>query len=226
MKVVAFVPIKLTNQRLPGKNLLPLAGKALCQHIFETLLRVDGVDEVFAYCSDEKLCDFLPKDVRFLQRNAELDGDMVKGSQIYKEFLDDVHADVYILAHATSPFVGAPSIKKGLDAVLSGRYDSSFSAEKVQTFAWYKGKPLNYSLGDVPRTQDINPVWIETSAFYIFKRGVFENDGQRIGHTPFIVETSGLENIDIDERCDYEMAQLMIGDKKYRFSEIANLEDD
>lgn len=214
MRVVAFVPIKLTNQRLPGKNLLPLAGKALCQHIFETLLRVDGIDEVFAYCSDEKLCDFLPKGVRFLQRDVELDGDMVKGAQIYKDFLDDVRADVYILAHATSPFVGALSIKKGLDAVLSGRYDSSFSAERMQTFAWYAGKPLNYSLDDVPRTQDIEPIWIETSAFYIFKREVFENDGKRIGHAPFIVETSGLENIDIDEQCDYEMARLMIGDRE------------
>lgn len=212
MRVVAFVPIKLTNQRLPGKNLMPLAGKPLCQHIFETLLRVQGIDEVFAYCSDEKLCDFLPKGVRFLQRDARLDGDLVKGAQIYDEFLNDVDADVYILAHATSPFVKAESIKKGLDAVLSGCHDSAFAAERIQTFAWFKGGPLNYPLTDVPRTQDIEPVWIETSAFYVFRRAVFESQGQRIGSTPFLVETDGLENVDIDEPRDYEMARLMVGD--------------
>lgn len=29
-KVVAVIPIKLNNQRLPGKNVRPLGGKVLC----------------------------------------------------------------------------------------------------------------------------------------------------------------------------------------------------
>ena len=83
-KVVAFVPIKLNNQRLPGKNLLPLGGKPLCRYIFETLLEVDGIDRVYAYCSDERLRGFLPDGVEFLERDAKLDGDLVKGLDIYR----------------------------------------------------------------------------------------------------------------------------------------------
>ena len=212
MKIVAFVPIKLNNQRLPGKNLLPLGGKPMCRRIFEALLEVEGLDEVVAYCSDEALVPYLPDGVRFLQRPQALDGDLVKGAEIYASFLSDVEADAYVLAHATSPFVRPESIQRGVDAILSGGYDSAFAAQRVQTFAWFRGEPINYSLDDVPRTQDIEPVWVETSAFYAFRREVFERGGRRIGDSPLIVEVDGMEAVDVDEPADYELAKRMIGD--------------
>lgn len=42
MKVVAFVPIKLNSQRLPGKNIMPLNGRPTCDYIFETIANVDS----------------------------------------------------------------------------------------------------------------------------------------------------------------------------------------
>lgn len=212
MKTVAFVPIKLNNQRLPGKNLLMLAGEPLCRHIFKALLAVRGVDEVVAYCSDASLAEYLPEGVKLLLRDEALDGDLVKGLDIYEAFANEVGADVYVLAHATSPFIKAATIQRGVDAVLSGRHDSAFSVQRVQTFAWYEGGPLNYELRDVPRTQDIEPVWVETSAFYIFRREVLTRTHRRIGDKPFLVEVSGLEAVDIDEREDYEMALRMMGE--------------
>ena len=212
MSVVAFVPIKLSNQRLPGKNVLPLGGKPLCAHVFEALLQVRGIDRVIAYCSDEALIEYLPQGVEFLQRSPTLDGSTVKGIDIYRAFLADVEADVYVLAHATSPFTSPASFQTGLDAVLSGQYDSAFSAERIQTFAWYQGEPLNYAFEDVPRTQDIEPVWVETSGFYIFRREVMAQHGRRIGFAPKLVEVAGLETVDVDEPKDYEMAKRMIGE--------------
>ena len=67
----------------------------MCKYIFETLLSVREIDEVIAYCSDEALLDYLPEKVSFLKRSEELDGNMVKGAQIYSAFLNDVDADVY-----------------------------------------------------------------------------------------------------------------------------------
>ena len=212
MRIVAFVPIKLNNQRLPGKNLLPLGGKPMCGRIFEPALEVDGRDEVVAYCSDAALVPYLPDGVRFLRRQRALDGDLVKGAEIYSSFLSEVEADAYVLAHATSPFVKPESIQRGVDALLSGEHDSAFAAQRVQTFAWFRGEPLNYSLDDVPRTQDIEPVWVETSAFYAFRREVFERGGRRIGDSPLIVEVDGMEAVDVDEPADYELARRMIGD--------------
>ena len=58
MRTIAFVPIKLNSQRLPGKNILPIGGHPLCWHIVNTLLRVKGIDEVYVYCSDESVMQY------------------------------------------------------------------------------------------------------------------------------------------------------------------------
>ncbi|MBP5442046.1 MAG: hypothetical protein J6Y60_02290 [Treponema sp.] len=210
MKTVGFIPIKLNSQRLPHKNILPLAGHPLCWHIANTLLGVKGINEVYVYCSDKTVNEYLPNGVIVKKRDARLDGNEVKGFEIYKSFINDVEADVYVLAHTTSPFIKSSSVQNALSYVLTGENDSAFSAERVQTFAWYDGKPVNYDLNDVPRTQDMKPIWVETSAFYIFKKEIFTKHNRRIGFNPYIQEVSGMEAIDIDEEKDYDLACAMV----------------
>ena len=94
--------------------------------------------------------------------------------------------------------------------ILDGENDSAFSAERIQTFAWYQGKPINYDLNDVPRTQDMEPIWVETSAFFMFKKEIFTVHNRRIGFDPFIQEVSGMEAIDIDEKKDYDFACKLV----------------
>lgn len=210
MKTVALVPIKLNSQRLQHKNLLPIAGHPLCWHICNTLLQVRGIDAVYVYCSDVKVREFLPEKTQVLQRPEWLDGDSVKGFDIYREFIKTIDADVYVLAHTTSPFISVASCQTALDHILYDSYDSAFAAERIQTFAWYKNKPINYDLHDVPRTQDLEPIWVETSGFFMFKKEIFTVHHRRIGFRPFIQEVSGMEAIDIDEKKDYDMACALV----------------
>lgn len=206
MKTVALVPIKLNSQRLPHKNILPIAGHPLCWHICNSLLQVKKIDEVYVYCSDAVVTKYLPKGTIYKQREEWLDGDLVKGEDIYRSFINEVSADIYVLAHTTSPFIKVISIQNALNHILNGENDSAFSAERIQTFAWYKGQPINYNLNDVPRTQDMEPIWVETSGFFMFKKEIFTVHNRRIGFKPYIQEVSGLEAMDIDEKKDYEFA--------------------
>lgn len=206
MKTVALVPIKLNSQRLPHKNILPIAGHPLCWHLCNSLIKSKGIDEVYVYCSDSSVRQYLPEGVLFKQREKWLDGELVKGFDIYREFIKEVDADIYILAHTTSPFIKVSSIENALSHILNGENDSAFSAERIQTFAWYQGKPINYNLNDVPRTQDMEPIWVETSAFFMFKKEIFTVHNRRIGFKPYIQEVSGIEAVDIDEQKDYDLA--------------------
>lgn len=207
-KVVAFVPIKLSNQRLQNKNILPLGGKPLCWHIFAQLLilkKNKKIDDIYVYCSDHSIMNFLPYGIKFIQRSQSLDNDTTKGLEIYNAFMNDVCADVYVLCHATSPFLQSKTIENGIDAVISGNYDSAFTAQKAQTFCWYEGKPLNYSLTDIPRTQDIQPVFIETSAMFVYEKNVMLQN-RRIGERSKTIITSPIESVDIDYKEDYDLA--------------------
>ncbi len=210
MKTVAFVPIRLNSKRVVGKNLKMLGDKPLMCYVLETLTKVKGVDEVYCYCSNEDVIKYLPEGVSFLKRPEFLDRDETLGKEIYEEFTKAVDADVYILAHTTSPFMKIDTFENALNKVVNEDYDSAFSAEKIQTFVWYKGKTLNYDLKEIPRTQTIEPIFVETSAFFMFKRDIWKIHKQRIGFKPYIAEVDKIEGVDIDWPEDFTFAEKIL----------------
>lgn len=214
MKIVAFVPIRLNSKRVKGKNLKMLGNKPLMCYVLETLSKVKGVDEVYCYCSNEAVKEYLPKGVIFLKRPEFLDRDETLGKEIYEEFTKTIDADVYILAHTTSPFMKISTFENALNKIINEDYDSAFSAEKIQTFAWYGGKPLNYDLKEIPRTQMIDPVYVETSAFFMFKQDVWKEHKQRIGFHPYIAVVDKVEGVDIDWPEDFIFAEKLIKTSK------------
>ncbi len=216
MKTIAFITIKLNSQRLPNKNILPLGGHPLSWHICNTLLRCNTIDEIYIYCSEERIMDYVPHNPKIIFRKREkwLDGDLIRAQDTYQAFVSEINSDIYVAALTTAPFITAASIDSAVSKVQSGEYDSAFSAQKVQTFAWYQGKPLNYSPESIPRTQDLDPVLIETSGFFAFRKDVWTTYKRRIGFNPYIQIVDDIEAVDIDTRQDYELAKKLIkGDR-------------
>ena len=213
MKVVSFIPIKLNNQRLPGKNTMMLAGRPTCDYIFEAICDVDIINEKYVYCSDESIISYIKpyeaKGLRFLKRDTYLDGFQVKGLEIIERFIKDVDADIYVLTHVTQPFTKSESIKIALEKVMSGEYDSAFSAVELQDYMWKDGKPFNYDMKNIVRTQDLEPIYMETGAFFIFRKEVFTELGQRIGNKPYLHIIDQFEAVDIDTAEDFEFAKAV-----------------
>ena len=210
MKTVAIVPMKLNNRRLPQKNTKPFTnGKPLCYYILSTLLKVSDVDAVYVYCSNPDIQEFLPEGVRFLRRPESLDQDSTSMTEVLTCFTKEIPADIYIMTHTTAPFISKNSIEKGLEAVKSGEYDSSFAAKKLQDFLWMNEAPFNYDLSNIPRTQDLPVLYEETSGFYIYRYNVIANLHRRIGEKPFIVEVGEIEAVDIDEPEDFVIADAI-----------------
>ncbi len=205
MKIVAFATIKLNSERVPHKNLQQIGNKPLCYHILNTALQVKQIDDVYVYCSDEAVTGYIPEQSIFLKRDKWLDGNEIRAKDTYTAFINDVDADIYIAMCTTSPFTR----KQTLETALNKGYDSAFSARKMQTFAWYQGETINYDPANVPRTQEIDPVFIETSAFFIFKKELWAEHGRRIGFHPYIQEVDEIEGVDIDTMDDLKFAQLI-----------------
>lgn len=210
MKTVAIVPMKLNNRRLPQKNTKSFTnGKPLCYYILSTLLKVEGIDEVYVYCSNPDIKEFIPDGVKYLKRSENLDQDKTKMNEVLQCFSKDVPADIYVMTHTTAPFISKESIEKGLKAVKTGEYDSSFAAKKLQDFLWKDGAPFNYELYNIPRTQDLPVIYEETSGFYIYKNEIITKLNRRIGERPFIVEVGEIESVDIDEAEDFMIADAI-----------------
>ena len=210
MKKVAFVPIKLNNERLPGKNTKEFSnGVPLISYILNTLVNISELDEVYVYCSDSKIKEYLPKGVNFLKRDKVLDLSSTPFNQVLISFAKNVDADIYVLAHATAPFVSSESILSGIGAIEKNGYDSALAVIKMQEFFWKNGKPINYDVCNIPRTQDLEPYYKETCGLYIYKKDVILDKLRRIGDNPFLIEVSQFEAVDINTYDDFEMADIV-----------------
>ena len=151
----------------------------------------------------------MPQGVEYLRRGEDLDQDSTKMNEVLARFAGEVPADVYVMTHTTAPFVRKESIEKGLEAVLSGAYDSAFAVKELRDFLWKDGKPFNYALDAIPRTQDLEPLYQETSGFYIYRQEVITQLGRRIGEKPKLVTVSEVESVDIDEAEDFLIADAL-----------------
>lgn len=211
MKTAAFIPIKLNNERAPGKNTKRFDdGTALVTFFQKTLVKAGAFDEIYVFCSKEEIVDYLIPEVKFLKRPAFLDTREATPQDIISEFMKLVPADIYAVCHCTSPFVTAEHIRECVDAVRTGGFDSSFTGEKIQRLMWTdQNQPLNFEADNIPRTQDLPVYYNEVSAAYVFKREVFEQYRRRIGVNPHITEVSGAEAVDIDYPEDFVIANAI-----------------
>ena len=211
MKVVAYIPIKMNNERTPGKNTKRFFdGNSILEIMQRTLLQVSGIDKIYVFCSNESIKEYIVDGVEYLKRPEYLDTKDATPNDIINEFMKLVDADIYMVCHATSPFVKKEHFQECIEAVLSGDYDSSFTAEKIQKLLWTAdNKPLNFNPENVPRTQDLEPIYDEVSACYTFTKETYLKYNRRVGVNPHLTVVSGVECIDIDYPDDLKIAEVV-----------------
>jgi len=213
MRIVGLVPSRLNSERVPSKNIKKLGGISLVNYTMRALNQVPLIDESVVFASEPSICEFIQHGLtfRFLERPQSLDSQNTKIQDIIREFLNMDKADIIVLLHITSPFLRHETISDCIEQVASGKFDSAFTAHAVNKFCWFRGKPLNYSLDKpTPRTQDIDPVIVEQSSLYVFKRDVFEKTGQRISDNSFVKYIDHFEGHDIDTPEDFRIAELIV----------------
>lgn len=124
-----------------------------------------------------------------------------------KSFANDVDADVYVLTHATAPFIKHQTIEAAISKVINEGYDSAFTVKEVQEFLWIDGE-ANYDTSRIPRTQDIKNTYAETTGLYVYTKELIKN-GRRIGCNPCGIPVDFIEATDINQPIDFELAQVI-----------------
>lgn len=210
MKVVALIPVKLNNERIPNKNIKKFSdGTPLISLIQDACLNAKSVNETYIYCSSENIVPFIKEGILFLKRPAYLDDNTANSNDIIREFIKEVDSDVYVETHVTGPFTKSASIDACVNAVKNGGFDSAFLARCMREFIWVDGKPLNFDPNSFPRTQDLKPLYVEAPGAYVFTRETFKRFGRRVGNNPYIQEIDEIESRDIDYLEDFEIADAI-----------------
>jgi CMP-N-acetylneuraminic acid synthetase len=214
---VALVPMKGHSERVPGKNLRPIAGKPLCLWIVETLLGVPEVELVAVNTDDARIAALvraLPR-VVVHDRPEAIRGDFVSMNRIIEDDLARLPGrELFLQTHATNPLLGARTVRRALAEFLARRgagCDSLFSVTRHQArFYDAGGRALNHDPEALLRTQDLDPLFEENSCLYVFSRGSFAARGRRIGPAPGMFEMDPLEAVDIDDVRDFRLAEALL----------------
>jgi CMP-N-acetylneuraminic acid synthetase len=213
-KTAIVMPLKAESERVKDKNFRTLGDKPLYRWAMDKLLTLNC--DTFVYGDDaawNKLDRHTQNEVSHLHEdrpaltNDSNDFFCSIAHALPKEFTRIVYAN------ATSPFVTNKTYGDALRIFESGwnTYDSVLSAIPVYGRVWNNdAQSLNHDPKTCPRTQNQDPVWIESDAFWMLDRTLITNHHRRVGMCPYFQVVSGWEKIDINVPSDLDFAREML----------------
>ena len=209
---LAIVPMRHNSERVPGKNYRPLGGIPLYHHVVRTLSAVPEIDSVVIDTDSDVIiadCATHFPHVQVLLRPEHLRDGTIAMNDVLLNTLDQVDADIVLQTHSTNPFLKAATISDALRLFTTpgSEFDSVFSVTRLQARLWDADvHPVNHDPAVLLRTQDLAPLFIENSCFFIFTPELLRQRGNRIGSRPLMVEMAPLEAVDIDTEEDFALA--------------------
>jgi len=211
-RTVAIVPMRHNSERVPGKNYRPLAGVPLYHHVIRTLSAVPEIDLIVIDTDSEFIiadcAEHFPQ-VQVLLRPEHLRDGAIAMNDVLLNTLDQVDADIALQTHSTNPFLKTETVSAALKLFTEpgNDFDSVFSVTRLQARLWdAETRPVNHDPSVLLRTQDLAPLFIENSCFFIFTPELLRQRGNRIGARPHMVEMEPLEAVDIDTEDDFALA--------------------
>ena len=109
MKAIAVIPARYASTRLPGKPLLDICGKPLIQHVWETVSRARGLDEVVVATDDARIAHAVQA---FGGKVCMTSPDCRSGSDRVREVAASLAADVYVNVQGDEPLLEASAIER------------------------------------------------------------------------------------------------------------------
>lgn len=211
MKVVAFLPVKGTSERIKNKNTSLLNGKPLFLHTLEKLVKCSFIDEVYLDTEMDSIYDMGKyTGCTYLKRDPALASNKTDGHSLFYNEAKKVDADIYIQVLGTSPFIKPSTIEKGVNILKEhgDEYDSVILVHREKQYTWNETGP-NYDREHIPNSKDLPDTVIETMGLYITNRDVALNKQRRYGLRPYLLDAEPIEATDVNYPLDFEYAEVI-----------------
>jgi len=217
MKFIGYVTVRLNSKRVPFKSIQKVGEKPLINYAISALNQVKEISDILLYCSQIDIKKYIDKNLSytFVKRSTFLDSDDTTFNEVLESLIDKIDTDYIVFLCCTSPFIKSETIRDMIKKIINNNFDSAFAAFKLNSFCWFNGHPLNYDPSNVPKTQDIQSLVVETSSLYIFSKELFKKHKRRIGFNPYIKIIDIIEGWDIDTLENLKVAKLIAGRRKY-----------
>lgn len=217
---VAIIPARGGSKGVPGKNLRRVGGIPLVERAVRAASAASGVDLVVVSTDDVAIAAVAEgAGARVVARPAELAGDTASSESALLHALDvleseGVRVGTVVFVQATSPFIPSEGIAEAVDQIVSGRFDSVFSAYETYGFLWRRNAEgraaaINHDAAHRLRRQDREPHYLETGGFYAFDAVGFRRFQHRFFGQVGIVEVPESSAVEIDDEQQLALAEAL-----------------
>ena len=219
MKILAVIPARAGSKGIPNKNIRIVGAHPLIYYALNNAIQSKYITDVVVTTDSEAVAIIARQmGVECRRRKAELCGDDVTlDAVIYDAVSKDEKWDYIITMQPTSPNLSVKTLDSAIEYAIEQDLDTLISAINAPHLSWSEkdGKKIpNYEKR--LNRQYLPACYMETGAFFIFRKEIFTELGQRIGNKPYIYEIVQFEAVDIDTAEDFEFAKAVAAylDKK------------
>jgi N-acylneuraminate cytidylyltransferase len=225
--VVALIPARSGSERVPDKNIRPLAGHPLLAYAIASARQAGIFERVVCSTDSSKIAKVAQRygaDVPFL-RPASFATSTSPDIEWITHVLEHLgeHYDLFAIVRATNPFRGPEVLQRGLQQLLATPEADSIRA--VELVKQHPGKMwvlegrtmrplLDQSHLDVAwhagQYQALPPIYVQNSALEIAWTRVVSQTGTREGKVVAPYLTEGHEGFNIDDEEDWERARRLL----------------
>tara|TARA_R110002167_G_scaffold328959_3_gene535546 strand:+ start:1101 stop:1763 length:663 start_codon:yes stop_codon:yes gene_type:complete len=207
-KLTAVVAVRKGSQRIPNKNIKPFGDSNLLEMKLNLLKKVTTIDEIIVNSDCDKMLDIGKKyGCLTHKREDHYASSIVNNSDFHEHIAKVTDTDFIFLAPTCSPFITVDSHYYAIDHFLDSNYDSLTSVDIIKNHLWLNKKPLNYSLDNIPNSQDLPDVKRLNYGISIITKESMLKNRSLIGTNPDFYELNHFESIDVDTPFDFFIAE-------------------
>jgi len=214
-QIAALVPLRSGSERIKDKNSKFLSGKPLPFYILESLSKSEYISKIYIDTDSKeiaKMCVSEFPDLNVILRPKSLATGDTPMNAVLSNSIHSISESTIFQTHATSPFLKSQTISEACRIYVEGLETSTlFSVSCLKERLWSKEiKPINHDPNALLRTQDLDIVYSENSAFYIFDKSEFLKTKNRLSQTPRPFELNFPEFWDLDEPWQWQVAESIL----------------
>lgn len=212
MKIKALIAVRSGSVRVQNKNIKPFAESTLLELKIKQLLRVPELDGIIINSNDEHMLEIGKKyGVETVKRDSYYASNEVSMSDVYQNMAENVNSEIIMYANVTNPLVYDATYTKCIMEFfdMNKKFDSLNSAHAVKEFMFLNNQPINYELGNQPRSQDLPDIYALNFAISILSKENMIKNRNVVGNTPYLFPMDEIEALDIDTPLDFEIGEFL-----------------
>ena len=216
-KIHSVILARGGSKGIINKNLYPVNSKPLVYWSIKKSILSKKINKTWVSSDSKEILNYSKKNgASIIERPFKFARDNSSSEVAWLHAANKLkyEADIIVGIQPTSPIRDFKDFDNALEKFVDNKYDSLFSAQKINDFFIWKQKNKklipNYSYKQRPRRQNIAVKYLENGSFYIFNTKKFLKYRTRLFDKIGLYEMKKIKSFQIDDMDDIEIVNKLM----------------